>query len=108
MTLLTQDQDLQQQICSQKYVIVQFGTELCGPCAAIRSKLEDWTTRNPAIHFLYVPLEEFSRLAAQEGIFTAPAVLIYVQGQLFLRESGCFSLEDMLSRLSRYCSILEE
>lgn len=41
-------------------------------------------------------------MCTQMGIFSAPAVAVYMDGVLVARESGYFSLDDVLGRLEWY------
>ena len=91
---------------SRDLVLVQMGAESCAPCKALRAKLDRWSEAHPRVRCLYVPVEAFPREAAREGIFTVPAILFYVRGQLTLREVGCFSLEELLHRVERYASLV--
>ena len=42
------------------------------------------------------------------GIYSAPAVLVYVEGQLTIREAGVMSVEDIFARVARYRALLDE
>ena len=39
--------------------------------------------------------------------FSAPTVLVFVEGQLTIRESGYFSLDGILKRIERYIDLLD-
>ena len=86
--------------------IVSHGTNACAPCHAIQYKLDEWQKTHPEVETLYVPLEQFPALAAEEGIFAAPTLLFFVEGKLTLRESGYFSLSLFLERAERYVNLL--
>ena len=43
--------------------------------------------------------------SAQMGIFSAPAVMAFLDGQMAVRESGYFSVDNLLARLDRYLKI---
>ena len=73
---------------STPVLILQFGEDICGPCHSIRSKLDKW-------------LE-----TSQMGIFSAPTVIVYVEGQVAAKESGYFSLDAFLERIERYLDLL--
>ena len=98
--------ELEEWIRRWEIVIVEVGSGGCGPCGAIRGKLEKWLEERPEAAGIYVPIEEFPALTAQAGIFSVPAVLVYVLGQLTLRERGYFSLEQMLRKLDITRSLL--
>ena len=44
-------------------------------------------------------------ISSQMGIFSAPTVLVYMDGQLVARESGYFSLDALLGDIERYLEL---
>ena len=91
---------------AERLLMVQFGSETCTPCTAIRRKLEEWLTGHPRVFGGYVPVEEARALSAQLGVFTVPTILVYAEGRLSARASGYFSLEDLLRQVERYEALL--
>ena len=89
-------------------LLLQYGAESCLPCHGIQRKLDHWHVLHPEGNCLYIPIETFGQLAAQEGIFTVPTVLVYIQGKLAMRESGYFSLDLLLSQIERYIGLMEQ
>ena len=87
--------------------IVQFGSYTCAPCSAIKQRIDSWIEDHPAIMSLYVPIEEFPQIAASEGIFSVPTILVYINGQMTIRESGYFSLDNIFDKIERYIEIIE-
>ena len=106
MKQLTSMEDYRQKKATLPCLLLQFGTNACAPCHAIQYKLDEWQKTHPEVETLYVPLEQFPALAAEEGIFAAPTLLFLVEGKLTLRESGYFSLSFFLERAERYISLL--
>lgn len=97
------DKLIQNPIC-----ILQFGDETCGPCYALRNRLEKWLSEQPRISARYIPIREYPAISAQMGVFTVPAIIVYTDGKPAIRESGYFSLENILRRIERYLRMLEE
>ncbi len=108
MERLKAEMELQQAIQNEKILIVQFGAESCAPCHAIRNKIDAWNQTGEAIYSLYIPVEEFSELAAQSSVFAVPTILVYVEGKLAIRESGYFGLEPILQKIRQYQKMLQE
>lgn len=90
-------------------VIMQFGSEQCGPCAAIRHRIDSWC-ENHACTARYIDIETCPDIAAQHGILSVPAVIVYIQGRETLRQAGYFSLDEVLARTAQYLTLagLEE
>ncbi len=86
--------------------MVLFGSHSCSPCSAIRRRIDLWQRDYPGVCCLYVPVEEYPELCGQLGVFSVPTVFVYVQKKLTLRESGYFSLDQLLCQTEKYCRIL--
>jgi len=99
-------ENLDELIAGSPLLVLQFGDDACGPCHAIRFKLENWSERKNIIA-RYVDIEKNLELCSQMGIFSAPTVAVYMDGQLVARESGYFSLDEMLRKVERYMTIKE-
>ncbi len=93
-------------IAHEDVVLVQFGSHTCSPCSAIRRRIDLWQRDYPGVCCLYVPVEAFPELCGQLGVFVVPTVFVYVQKKLTLRESGYFSLDQLLRQTEKYCRIL--
>ena len=87
-------------------VIAEFGSSHCPPCAALKEKIDVWLEKHPEAQGIYVPVEEEPETAAQNDVFSAPTVRVYVNGRITVSESGYFSLELILRQAERYLSLL--
>lgn len=105
MTTLPKDADLEQLLQTQPIVLLQFTSAQCAPCTAIRQRIHAWGQEKSGLCAYAVPIEDFPTLCGQLGIFTVPTLLVYVEGKLTLRESGYFSLDDLLRRVDRYLDL---
>ncbi|MBQ9066366.1 MAG: thioredoxin family protein [Clostridia bacterium] len=85
--------------------IIQYGSETCAPCRAIRQRITHWQQSHPDITYQYLPLEDHLEEAAQQGIFTVPTVLVTADGREIARESGYFSLTGILQQIERFQSL---
>ncbi len=103
----TEKEKLNRLIEQSDVFILQPGTDTCMPCASIRRKIDEWNSRFPEVQTCYVSLEDHPEEAAEYGIFSVPAILVFVQGKLTIKESGYFSLEEVLLRTERYIDLLK-
>lgn len=83
------------------WVLLQYTSAACGPCASLRVRIEDWQREHPQVETAGVPIEHLAECAAQDGIFTVPAIAIWYSGRCLLQESGYFSLDRLLAKLQR-------
>lgn len=89
-------------------VVLEVGNDFCSACPAINRKLAAQLQNDVRIGLYYISLNMEPTLAADLQIFSAPAVLVYVNGKLTIKEAGYFSLEDIFSRIYRYLDLLED
>ena len=97
---------LEKERSSSRLLLVELMTEGCGPCLAIRQKLTIWQKDHPHTVCLYLPIEAYREVCSQMGIYTAPTLLLFAEGKLTLRQAGCFSLKEVLSKAEQYEKML--
>lgn len=108
MNTLQNGETLTNLIAASQVLLIHFGSASCGPCAALKDKIDIWTASQKGVDTIYVPIEQFPQLAASRSIFTVPTILVYTEGKLSIRESGCFSLDGIFSRMERYLSLMND
>ena len=87
-------------------LILQFGDEHCGPCHAIRYKIDQWIEKHPEAEARYISISDHVKLCAQMGIMSVPVVIVYMDRKETIREMGYFSLDDILNRIERYMKMM--
>lgn len=88
-------------------VMIYFGNPSCGVCAVILPKLESMLKRFPRIKLVHVEIQSMPELSADYGIYTSPAILLYIQGKEILREAGIISLTQLESKVARYYELFK-
>ena len=86
------------------YALIQFGTSMCAPCQAIEARLDVWNQ----VPCLYISTNDFSKLCAQNQVYTAPTLRFYRKGKCLLQVSGYFSLDEFLQQIQRILEWDEE
>ena len=108
MKELENEMELDELCQNSPAVILQFGSETCGPCHAIRNRIDLWNTQHPRVQTRYIPIETQKALAAKWDIFSVPSVIVVIEGKVTVRQSGVFSLDQILSQTERILGLLEE
>ena len=106
METLNNQDGLQAAIQQNQILILQFGSESCAPCKALQNRIKTWNQSHPDVCHVYVTVAEMPEPCAQMGVFTVPAIFVYVDGKLTLQQSGYFSLDQMLDQIEKYEHLL--
>ncbi len=90
-----------EQLCSEnRYVLVDFSAEWCGPCKRLKPLLEQLNESFRDVKFVKVDVDENQELAELHKITAMPSIMFYVDGKLqteFVRGADINSVE-------RYCN----
>ncbi len=78
----------------------------CGVCGALKPKVEELLSRHPRVASLQVDTAEAQALAAQESIFSIPAVVLYVRGKESARWARSFGICEIEEKIERYEDLL--
>ena len=87
-------------------MLVYFGSESCGVCKSILPRLLMLLLKYPHVKAVRAELSDAPELAAACGIFTVPALILFVMGKESLREAGFISLTELEQALSKYSDLL--
>ncbi len=99
MTALKEDHEM---------VLVYFGSPICSVCQDMRPKVEQMIGNYPLIKTVKVEMQESPEVSAANGIFTAPAVILFIQGKETIREAGIISLIKLEEKIGRYYKLFHE
>lgn len=82
--------------------MIYFSAEQCPVCHVLKPRLEAMVNEHfPAITSAEIRCHETPELAAQLGIFTVPALLVFFDQKEVYRKAGLFSLPQVSGELSR-------
>lgn len=93
---------------NEKFVLIYFESRLCGVCTVIKSKLQEILTKYPNIIVSYMEVEKYKDIAAYYNFFTAPGLIVFIEGKETIREAGIINVDDIDLKLSRYNEMLQE
>lgn len=79
--------------------IVQYGSDTCQPCGALETKLGAWVKEHEGIDYSYVSVELEPAKAAQQSVFTVPAIVVYMDGKELMRRAGYFNIDELLEQV---------
>lgn len=84
-------------------VLVYFKNDFCGPCAALRPKVTDLIENNfPDMKMVIVDSFSNPSLAGQYNVFGNPTLLVFFEGQEYIRKSKYISMPELEGEIERY------
>lgn len=89
-------------------LLLYFSGEMCSVCRDLKPKIEEMIESYPGIFAAQVDIQKNSALAASFQVFTAPVVILFVNGQETIREAGVFSLINLEQKIARYDALLHD
>jgi len=86
----------------QPAAVIFFSTAECGVCQTLKPQVAELLRgRFPRLAFAEVDCSAAPEVAAQHGVFTAPVLVIYFDGQELLRKARVISLTQLADELER-------
>lgn len=83
-------------------VLVMYGSQGCGVCIAIRPRIEALLAQHfPELEMAYVSCEDHPELCAQHGVFSLPALKLFLGGKISLELARSFSLKELQAGIER-------
>lgn len=101
------DETINELVSCNSIVLLQFSSKACTPCVAIRKRIEDWLIEHEEIEARHISIDEHPELAAQNNVLSFPTVVIYVEGQVAIHESGYFSLDEIFAKMDRLINLMK-
>ena len=93
---------MQEIIQEETGVLLYFSGEHCSVCHALRPKFtEAFDQHFPLLKQIFLDAHENPEISAHFQVFSVPAIIVYLQGQEFVREGRAVSLHQLVERLSR-------
>jgi len=88
---------------------IYFSSPSCGVCQVLFPKLKALLNKQyPKLKAFEVNTSEQPEIAAQLGIYTNPALLVFLDGKEFLRRSRAIGLHEVEEEIKRaYCLLFE-
>jgi len=103
-------QHLEQLIRENQAVMLYFYSDRCAPCVSLRLKVEALIQQNySSFELCFIDSEKHPSITAQFGVFANPAILVFFEGNEFMRWSKYVSIQQIETAIDRpYQIIFEE
>lgn len=102
-------QHLEQLIRENQAVMLYFYSDRCAPCVSLRPKVEALIQQNySSIELCFIDSENHPAITAQFGVFANPAILVFFEGNEFMRWSKYVSIQQIETAIDRLYQIIFE
>ena len=83
-------------------VLVYFKNDSCGPCLALRPKVEELLREQfPEVKFMVVDSVENPQLNGEFQVFANPTLLVFFDGKEYIRKSKYVSIPELKAEIGR-------
>jgi len=93
---------LNQEISSQKGLLIYFSNDACSVCKVLKPRVDELVGENyPLIKRYYVDIEKSPLIAGQYRVFTIPTILIFFDGREQARLSRNIGMQQVEEAIHR-------
>lgn len=106
-TKLKSQPELDQLNCKTPALLLYFFNDSCAPCVALRPKVEAMINAEfPKMDHSYINAAKFPELAASNGVYASPTIVVFFDGKENFRVSKYISIDELAGRISRYYDMI--
>ena len=100
-------ENIQLTLKNEPAVMIYFSAPTCNVCHALKPKLLDAIQSNfDRFKIISIDISQTPEISAHFNVFAIPTVLIYLDGQEFLRKSRHMSVGEVISQIERPYNIM--
>lgn len=78
---INKKEEIEEILANNKYVIIEFSAEWCGPCKALYPIIEELSTNFKEIIFVKIDVDKNKNVAEEYGISSIPTIIYFKEGQ---------------------------
>ena len=88
-------------------LLAYFSTEVCNVCKVLKPKVAELIQKEfPQIKLIYIKSDKLPEVAAQNQVFTAPTILIFIDGREYIRKSRNIGIVELQQAIERPYSMM--
>ena len=88
-------------------VLAYFSTEVCNVCKVLKPKVEELIEAEfPKIKLAYIKSDKLPEVAAQNQVFAAPTILVFIDGREYIRKSRNIGISELQREIERPYSMM--
>ena len=88
-------------------LLAYFSTEACNVCKVLKPKVAELIqTEFPKIKLAYIKSDVLPEVAAQNQVFAAPTILVFLDGREYIRKSRNIGINELQQEIERPYSMM--
>ncbi len=92
---------------SEPALLGYFSTEACNVCKVLKPKVAELIqTEFPQIKLAYIKSDKLPVVAAQNQVFAAPTILVFIEGREYIRKSRNIGISELQQEIERPYSMM--
>ncbi len=90
-------------------LLAYFSTQACNVCKVLKPKVAELIQNEfPKIKLAYIKSDFLPEVAAQNQIFAAPTILVFIDGREYIRKSRNIGIGELQQEIERPYSMMFE
>lgn len=92
---------------SEPALLAYFSTEACNVCKVLKPKVNELIRSEfPKIKLAYIKSDILPEVAAQNQVFAAPTILVFIEGREYIRKSRNIGISELQREIERPYSMM--
>ncbi len=88
-------------------LLAYFSTEVCNVCKVLKPKVAELIKSEfPNIKLAYIKSDKLPEVAAQNQVFAAPTILVFLDGREYIRKSRNIGIGELHQEIERPYSMM--
>lgn len=82
------DKNFDEEIKKNKFIVVDFWAEWCGPCRMFSGTYEEFSKENPEVKCAKINIDQAPVTSEKYGVMSIPSILVFKDGKLVAQKTG--------------------
>ena len=88
-------------------LLAYFSTEACNVCKVLKPKVADLIQKEfSKIKLAYIKSDKLPEVAAQNQVFAAPTILVFIESREYIRKSRNIGISELQQEIERPYSMM--
>ncbi|MBU3213781.1 thioredoxin family protein [Clostridium estertheticum] len=94
--------DITDFIKENKFVMLYFSSDGCSVCDDVLPRIEELLKKQPKVVSGHVEIQNIPSVASVFGIFTIPAIIIFLEGKEIVRQARYINFLELKEKIQRF------